>query len=291
MALVLGRAVLRIALVVGVAVTFQFLVEAALPAVESDPRPWLERYLDYWTTILTPPVWRRVSPALPWSVVLLGVGTVLAFGIGTITGAWLARVRRRSASVTLVGAIVIVLASVPSFLLGMCLVAVFAVQLRLLPGAAGFTPALIPGYDLRTAIDLAAHFLLPVASIALAGAGVFAVLMRGSVTSITTEDHRLYAESLGLPERRLYWAYELRPALPAQVTALALVLGTAAAGAILVEAKFSYPGLGYLLYRAIITGERDLARGITFVLIVGLALAIAVIELAYPRLDPRVRGR
>ena len=88
-------------------------------------------------------------------------------------------------------------------------------------------------------------------TITLAGIGLFAVAMRGTVTMQAADDHTVFAESRGLAPRTLFWSHLVRPSLLPQVTGLGLVLGTLIVGAILVEANFNYPGLGYILYRAI----------------------------------------
>jgi peptide/nickel transport system permease protein len=74
-----------------------------------------------------------------------------------------------------------------------------------------------------------------------------------------------------------------------QVTGLGLVLALVVTGSILVEANFSYPGLGYILYRAILGDDLVMMRNVTFVLIVGLAFTISVVEFLYPWIDPRIR--
>jgi peptide/nickel transport system permease protein len=113
--------------------------------------------------------------------------------------------------------------------------------------------------------------------------------MRGTVTMSVADDHVLFADSLGLSPRRLFWAHLVRPSLLPQVTGFVLLLSIVFAGTVLVEANFSYPGLGYILFRAITFDDLPVMRGVTFVLIVGLAFSMAVVELAYPWLDPRIR--
>jgi peptide/nickel transport system permease protein len=127
------------------------------------------------------------------------------------------------------------------------------------------------------------------ATIALAGIGLFAVAMRGTVTMQVADDHTVFAESLGLSSRTLFWSHLVRPSLLPQVTGLGLALALLVTGSILVEANFSYPGLGYILYRAIVLDDLVMMRSVTFVLIVGLAFTLAVVEFLYPWIDPRVR--
>jgi peptide/nickel transport system permease protein len=74
-----------------------------------------------------------------------------------------------------------------------------------------------------------------------------------------------------------------------QITALALLLGQIFSGALITEIVFSYPGLGTLLYNAIITGDYNLIMGITVISILTITTAILVIDLLYPLFDPRIR--
>jgi peptide/nickel transport system permease protein len=74
-----------------------------------------------------------------------------------------------------------------------------------------------------------------------------------------------------------------------QITALALLVGQIFSGALIVEIVFSYPGLGTLLYNAILTGDYNLIMGITVFSIVGITTAILIIDLLYPFFDPRIR--
>ncbi len=83
--------------------------------------------------------------------------------------------------------------------------------------------------------------------------------------------------------------YVIRNALLPQVTGLALSLGQIFSGALITEIVFGYPGLGMLLYRAIVNGDYNLIMGITVFSIVGITTAILIVDLIYPLLDPRVR--
>jgi peptide/nickel transport system permease protein len=86
----------------------------------------------------------------------------------------------------------------------------------------------------------------------------------------------------------LFLRYAVRNAVLPQVTALALTLGSIVGGATLDEYLFAYPGMGYLLYQAIVTNDYALIQGIVFILILATASAVLVIDLVYPFIDPRI---
>ena len=109
------------------------------------------------------------------------------------------------------------------------------------------------------------------------------------MVNVLGEDYITYAESKGLSSRRVFVRYGMRNALLPQVTALALALGTIVSGAVLVEAIFNYPGLGGLLFASILGKDIFVINGIVFVLIITLAIAVFVIDMIIPVLDPRIR--
>jgi peptide/nickel transport system permease protein len=224
-----------------------------------------------------------IAGALPWTLGLLGVSTLIAFTLGTVLGgllAWPATPRwLNAAAVPLV-----TLSAVPYFILGVVLLATLALGAGLFPVAGGYRFGEAPRFD----VFLLWHATLPALSIVLASVGLWAVQMRGMVVGVLGEDHITLAEAKGLPPRRIFLAYGLRVALLPQVTALALKLGQIVSGAILVEVIFAYPGLGYRLYQAIQQKDLFVVQGIVLLLSVAIAVAMLVLELIYPLIDPRV---
>ena len=86
-------------------------------------------------------------------------------------------------------------------------------------------------------------------------------------------------------------AYAVRNAMLPQVTSLAIALGTAASGSVLVEVAFNYPGIGYLLYNALRSSDYFLIQGVAFFLVLTVALSVLILDLIYPLLDPRIQRR
>ena len=113
--------------------------------------------------------------------------------------------------------------------------------------------------------------------------------MKLIVQNVNSADYVQYAKMGGIKENKIVNRYVIRNGMLPQITALALVLGQIFGGALIVEIVFSYPGIGSLLYNAIITGDYNLIMGITVFSIVAIATAILIIDLAYPLFDPRIR--
>jgi len=108
------------------------------------------------------------------------------------------------------------------------------------------------------------------------------------MVGVLENDYLTLAEAKGLPQRRIFLWYAMRTAILPQVTGLALYLGSVVSGAVLVEVIFSYPGVGFLLFQAIQTADYTLILGITFFLVVAVGLAILILDMIYPLLDPRI---
>jgi peptide/nickel transport system permease protein len=99
-----------------------------------------------------------------------------------------------------------------------------------------------------------------------------------------------FARAKGLSDRRMFWRYAMRNAMTPQVTTLVLAFGNIVAGAILVERVFVYPGIGTLLFNAILLVDYFLIFGCVFVLILTVAVSLMLLDLLYPLLDPRIRA-
>jgi peptide/nickel transport system permease protein len=113
--------------------------------------------------------------------------------------------------------------------------------------------------------------------------------MRALVSNIVNEDYVVYAELGGVPRARILRSYVMRNALAPQMTGLAMSLGGIFNGAIITEQVFGYPGMGSLLVDAVHVGDYSLVLGLTSVSIVAVSVAVLLIDLLYPLLDPRVK--
>ena len=264
-------------------------------------QPLYKQYVNYWSDVargdlgkslanFPQPVTDKIRSAIPWTIGLLGVATIIAFFIGTFAGALIAW-PKSPRFIQVVATPFLLLSSVPYYLLAILLVFVFAVVLKLFPPAGGFSPTTIVGLNMNSIIDIGSHAFLPALSIVLGAIGFWSLGMRSLMVNVLGEDYILYAESKGLKPNRIFVRYGMRNALLPQVTALALALGTIVSGAVLVEAIFNYPGLGGLLYGSILSKDIFVINGIVLILIVTLAIAVFIIDMFIPILDPRIRHR
>jgi peptide/nickel transport system permease protein len=228
-------------------------------------------------------IWR----SLPWTITLLGVTTLLAWSIGTIVGALLTQPKAPRILQFILPPI-LTLSAIPFFLLGLLLIYLLGFQLRWFPLAGGFDQGLLPSLDPKVVLNMAYHSVLPALSIILASIGFWTLGMRGVMISIHGEDYLLFAEAKGLKGRTVFLRYAIRNAMLPQLTALALALGNIISGAVLVEVIFQYPGVGSLLFQAIRSSDFYMIQGVVFIIIVAIGFATLILDLIYPRLDPRI---
>jgi peptide/nickel transport system permease protein len=138
------------------------------------------------------------------------------------------------------------------------------------------------------AVDIGRHLLLPTLTLGLALLGEYMLIMRSSVLEVFGEDYILTARAKGLSTYRIIRHHALRNAMLPMVTLIALTLGFTVAGAIQVEAVFSWPGLGALTVDAVADRDYPVLQGAFLLLAVAVVIANLGAELVYGWLDPRV---
>ena len=143
--------------------------------------------------------------------------------------------------------------------------------------------------ELDYILSVIQHAILPVTSLIVVGFGTWFLGMRALVSNIVTEDYVTYAELAGVPRRRVVGSYVMRNAAVPQLTALALALGSIFSGTIITEQVYTYPGLGTLLVDAVNQGDSTTVLAVSTVAVIAVAVAIFIIDLLHPLLDPRVR--
>jgi peptide/nickel transport system permease protein len=230
-----------------------------------------------------------IGTAIPYTLGLLSVSTVLTFSVGILSGAllvWRGTARAAKALIS----IFMMLAPIPYYLLAMVLMFLLSFTLHIFPNSGVVSAGRLwqGGFDVGYILDLLYHATLPALSIIIAGLGGWALGMRGMMVTVLGEDYLTLAEAKGLRERRIFMRYAVRNAMLPQFTGLAISLGFIVSGATIVELIFTFPGMGYQLYQAIISSDYPVIQGITFFLVLSVATAILVIDLIYPLLDPRI---
>ncbi len=229
-----------------------------------------------------------INGALPWTIGLLGVTTVLSVLLGSLFGALVAW-RRSATWLQFLAAPLMALSSIPYYLLSLIMLFIFAWGLKWLPGHGGYSIVATPTWTTVFALDVLQHQILPALSIILSATGFWALGMRGNMVTVEGEDFMTLAEAKGLKASTLFFRYGLRNCLLPQTTSLALALGYVLSGSILVEVVFGLPGIGTLLFAAIKGVDFPTIQGIIFAIILALTFSTLILDLILPVLDPRIQ--
>ena len=260
---------------------------------------WLEQYGAFWGRLVRgdfgvsffqfpAPVSQLIANALPWTLGLLLTTTAIAWIFGNIIGGLAGYYTRRRWS-RITDAIAMVIRPMPYYIFAFALLLLFAYVVRWFPITGGASLGAIPTFTWDYIKDVLLHSFLPALSLVLLGGAVVFQTMRLLVQNVNAESFVQFAKLGGVTEDRIVGKYIIRNALLPQITGLALSLGQIFSGALITEIVFGYPGLGTLLYRAIINGDYNLIMGITILSIIGITTLILVVDLTYPLFDPRVR--
>lgn len=228
-----------------------------------------------------------MGSAIPWTIGLLLTTTILAFLLGTLLGALLGW-RHTPGWVQYLFPPLLLFSAVPFFLLGLILLYLFAFQWPIFPLFGGYQPGTIPEWSWSFVWDVLKHGFLPALSILLASMGFWALGMRGMMITAEGEDYMVFAEASGMKNYTLFFHFAVRNALLPQTTALGLSLATILSGGLLVEVIFNYPGVGGMLYQAILLFDYFVIQGIIFTIVLCVSLATLILDLIYPILDPRI---
>ena len=259
-------------------------------------RPFLEQLWRYLVQVASgdlglsfrsrEPVLDEILARVPATLLLVGTSLVLAVTLGTGIGAWIAR-RPGSALDTATSATAVALFSVPVFWLALMLILIFSVRWPVFP-AIGMASIGGPREGLGRVLDVAQHLVLPVLALTTVSVGQYLRLARSAVAEVLAESYITTVRAIGFPERTVLLHYALRNALLPVVTVLGLQLGLILTGAVLTETVFSWPGLGRLVYEAILARDTPIIMGAFIAMSVTVALASLVTDLIYAALDPRV---
>lgn len=230
-----------------------------------------------------------IAARLPATVLLGGTVLLLNFTLGTWLGVLQAR-RRGSALDRWLTRLSLAGYSMPSFWLGLVLIAVVSLHFQLLPAAQMRDPLLAPDAPRLTRwLDVARHLVLPALTLSVVTIAGTMRYQRAAMLQVLRQDYVRAARARGLSERRVVWGHAWRNAVFPMITLLGLWLPMLATGSVFVEAVFNWPGLGALTAEAVATRDYPVLMG-TAMLTAGLVvLGGLAADLGYWALDPRVR--
>ncbi|MFI1760786.1 ABC transporter permease [Streptomyces sp. NPDC020800] len=254
-----------------------------------DPLPvqyghWLARVFhgDLGTSLFSgEPVTSVLNNRLPVCLSLITTGTVVAGTLGVLLG--LLSARRGGLLVKAVDALALLGLAVPAFWFALVLIAVGSVRLRWFP-VTGYVPLTDDPFAWGRSL------VLPVLSLSLSAVAIIAKQTRDSVLDTSGRDFIRVLRANGFSPRSLLYRHVLRNAALPVVTVLGVVLVSLLAAAVFVETVFAMPGLGSLTQQATVQHDIPVIQGAVLYITFFVVLVNLLVDLAYSRLDPRVRA-
>ena len=256
------------------------------------------QYLHYWGQLLQgnlgisfssypSTVTSVIRSALPWTIGLVGLATIISFAAGTLLGiaaAW----RRGSWLDNLLPAMTFFQAA-PYFFVAILMVALFATKLGWFPQNSGYDTTLLdPGLTSAYISGVLDHAVLPALTIVVGSVAGWIIGMRNMMLTTMDEDYVLIAQAKGLSQQRVI-RYAARNAILPSVSGFSLAIGFVVSGSLLTEIVFSYPGIGYILLQAVSSEDYPLLQGIFLIITFAVLLANLAADSVYVLLDPRTR--
>jgi peptide/nickel transport system permease protein len=230
-----------------------------------------------------------IGDRMPATLLLTVTSFVLALIAGIVLGT-LAGVRAGKWSDTLLTVVSLLLYATPVFWLGLMLVLLFSVQLDWLP-AFGYVTIGVPMTALQRMLDIGWHLILPALSLAAVYLAIYARLMRSSVLEVTHQDFIKTAKAKGLKQGSIIIRHILRNAMLPIVTVAGMQAGALVGGAVVIETVFAWPGLGRLIYDALLQRDYPVLLGVFLVMSVMVIALNLLTDAIYRVIDPRVSAR
>jgi peptide/nickel transport system permease protein len=257
-----------------------------------------QQYVDYWGLLLRgelgisftyfpTPVLEVIQQALPWTIGLVGIATIISFTIGTLIGTGIGWRRGTWADSLL--PISTFFSSVPYFWLALVAISIFSVTLGWFPASGSYDRSLVPSWSWEFVGSVIYYGTLPAITIVVSSIAGWILGMRNMMVTVSSEDYVTVAQAKGLSERTVMLGYAARNAILPQVSSFALSLGFIVGGTLVMEIVFSYQGIGYFLFTAVAAKDYPLMQGIFLVITLAVLFANIVADFVYGVLDPRTR--
>jgi len=260
-------------------------------------RSLISQYSDYITKLLggdlgsslargRRPVADIISERLPWTLLLQSLNVVISTFIGIFFGTIAAWNRGKKIDIIL-NNIFIFFRSMPSFWIGMILVAVFAAGFGWFPifGAKTNYP---PLYGMDRFIDITRHAVLPLTTLVILSVSSTYLIMRYSMIDVLGEDFILMVKMKGLPDKKVRMTHGMRNALVPVATVVLMNIGYMVGGSVIIETVFAYPGMGRLMYEAITNRDYPTLQACLLIMTLCVIAANIIADILYPLIDPRV---
>jgi peptide/nickel transport system permease protein len=261
------------------------------------------QYVDYFQNMLTGhwgvsigsslgvPVTKLISQALPWTLGLVGLATILAFIVGTLIGI-VAGWRRGGVLDSVLPPVFVITSALPYFWVALMFILIFSVSTHgFLPNDFNYGEGTHPGFSGGFFLSVLKHGVLPAATIVITAVGGWILTMRNNMITTLAEDYVRMGRAKGISNRKIMFNYAARNAFLPNLSGFAMSLGFVLAGAILVEYVFNYQGMGYMFYNATVGHDYPLMSALFMLYTVAVLVAVLICDFATFLLDPRARAK
>lgn len=234
------------------------------------------------------PVLELILERLPATLLLTGTAFVISLCLGVLMGALAARRVGRWPDVTIT-VLALVFYATPLFWVALMSQIVFSLNLGLMPGV-GLETIGANYSGVWRMLDIAHHLILPVLTLGLFFTALYARMMRASMLEIASADFVKTARAKGLSAAVISWRHVARNAILPVVTLAGLQAGQLVGGVVLVETVFAWPGIGRLMFDALVQRDYPVLLGVFLVSSAMVVLFNILTDLAYRFADPRIEA-
>ncbi|MED4779385.1 ABC transporter permease [Brevibacillus choshinensis] len=232
------------------------------------------------------PINEIIQERLPWTLLLTGLNLIISTVLGVLFGTISAWKRGSNRDISLLTGFMF-LSAMPSFWLGMILVSIFSSQLGLFPIYGAETAwSNLKGLD--RVLDIGHHLVLPLTTLVLISVTNVYMTMRYSMLNVLGEDYIMMARAKGVKEKMIKYRHAMRNALLPVATVFMLSLGFMFGGATVIETVFAYPGIGRLMFEAVLSRDYPVIQASFLIITLSVVIANFLADALYPILDPKV---
>lgn len=277
--------------------TINEYVENYITVIPDDPLH--VQYIDYMSSILmldfgtsfwnNEPVFQILAAALPWTIFLMSIATLVNTVLAIIIGGIMAYMEggKFDTGTTISS---IVLTSIPYYVSAIVLIYIVGYQWSLFPTGGQVDQSLAAGFNWPYVQSILYHAALPLISLTIGGWAGGALAMRGNSISVLGEDYVRVARLRGLSRRRIALRYVARNAMLPMYTGILIGIAALLGGSVILEQIFAYPGVGYYLFQAVEARDYPLMMGGLIMTTTATIFGVFVADLTYSRIDPRASG-
>jgi len=229
-----------------------------------------------------------IAKALPWTLFVISLATLVSFLVGIYLGSFAAQKRGTIIDLVISG-IASIIQAIPPFVLAVLILFIFAVRLRVIPLGGAYPVDMEPSFSLSFILKVIHHALGPMFATAIPQMAAWTLAMRGNTSQIMEEDYIRFAQARGLKDSVIANKYIKNNAMLPLIASLAISIGYMLGGHTLVESIFNYPGIGFYFGKAIAVRDFGLLTGVFSLIVIGVIVATFIAEIVYALIDPRVK--